>query len=188
MTTTKERPIVLREWEVKAIQAGRLSLLVRPVEPQPLEGSTNPLVIPKPAYGGSGVVFRGPDGLDARPKEYQRPDLWECPLGQPGDVLVTPDGKRLVNAGVRVARVQEMSHRDVLHAGWPDHDKPAGGEKTDTHWDHVTKGDWIDATGDGDDACIEWFADQYDADHGPGSWDRNDWAWLVSVQPIGGDA
>ena len=78
-----------------------------------------------------------------------------------------------------------MSHRDMLFAGWPDHDKLCGGEPTGTHWDYVTKGDWINAIGDGDDGCVEWFADQYDADHGEGAWER-DWVWMIGVKRIEG--
>ena len=84
---------------------------------------------------------------------------------------------------VRCGRARDMSHRDMLFAGWPDHDKLCGGEPTGTHWDYVTKGDWINAIGDGDDGCVEWFADQYDADHGEGAWER-DWVWMIGVKRI----
>lgn len=76
---------------VRARRAGRKTQTRRVVKPQPLAGSELHLVIEQPAEGGSGVVFRGPGGMDARPVEYQKPGVWTCPYGQPGDVLAVKE-------------------------------------------------------------------------------------------------
>ena len=84
MTATRERAINLRDWEVWAIQAGRLKLLVRPVKPQPESVGPNsgqPIreVVP------SLLANRG-DLFDVR-YDGDNPIAIRCPFGKPGDRL-----------------------------------------------------------------------------------------------------
>lgn len=64
---------------------------------------------------------------------------------------------------VRVERVGDTGHRGCVAEGWPGDDE---------------KRAMIEVLGDGDDACIEWYADYWDATHGPGAWTRNDYVWV----------
>lgn len=94
----KERPILFSGPMVRAILSGRKTQTRRVVNPQPINGSHSPLVIPHPAQGGSGVVFTGPHGYDSRPVKYQKPGLWHCPYGQPGDWLWVREEHAIVAA------------------------------------------------------------------------------------------
>ena len=100
MTTTRERAINLRDWEVRAIRAGRLKLLVRPMKPQP----NNPEVFGVSPIWGSCVPTEDTPGVRsgsipaecvgrytihaATNENGRRLDRWiACPYGQPGDRL-----------------------------------------------------------------------------------------------------
>ena len=79
MTTTRERAINLRDWEVRAIQAGRLKMLVRPVKPQPVSPGDGAYF---DAYNG------GPEWTWWTPDNRQYlSQIIRCPYGQPGDRL-----------------------------------------------------------------------------------------------------
>ena len=79
MTATRERAINLRDWEVRAIQAGRLKMLVRPVKPQPISPGDGAYF---DAYNG------GPEWTWWTPDNRQYlSQIIRCPYGQPGDRL-----------------------------------------------------------------------------------------------------
>ena len=79
MTATRERAINLRDWEVKAIQAGQLKMLVRPVKPQPISPGDGAYF---DAYNG------GPEWTWWTPDNRQYlSQIIRCPYGQPGDRL-----------------------------------------------------------------------------------------------------
>jgi hypothetical protein len=75
---------------------------------------------------------------------------------------------------VRVQRLQDIDHRGALAEGWLEANKP------DSHG--CPKGVWIDAIGDGDDACINWYANLWNQINGPGSWDKNPWVWVLEFK------
>ena len=79
MTATRERSINLRDWEVRAIQAGRLKMLVRPVKPQPVSPGDGAYF---DAYNG------GPEWTWWTPDNRQYlSQIIRCPYGKPGDRL-----------------------------------------------------------------------------------------------------
>lgn len=70
---------------------------------------------------------------------------------------------------VRVERLQAIGHADCAREGWP------GTEENRA---------WATALNDGDDAAIEWFAEQWDSIYGPGAWERNDWVWVYEFKQV----
>ena len=79
MTATRERAINLRDWEVRAIQAGRLKMLVRPVKPQPVSPGDGAYF---DAYNG------GPEWTWWTPDNRQYlSQIIRCPYGKAGDRL-----------------------------------------------------------------------------------------------------
>ena len=90
MTATRERAISLRDWEVRANQAGRLKLLVRPVKPQPISPGDGAYF---DAYNG------GPEWTWWTPDNRQYlSQIIRCPYGKPGDRLRGREAWALVNA------------------------------------------------------------------------------------------
>jgi hypothetical protein len=83
---------------------------------------------------------------------------------------------------VRVERLQEISHRDCVAEGWPGADELLDVRDKDSHFAGATKGDWINAIGDGDDACIEWYADLWEQINGAGSWEANPFVWVLGFR------
>lgn len=95
MTTTRERAINLRDWEVRAIQEGRLKLLVRPVKVNPAKARGG-LILKGylDEYGdsfGGLIVEDGKlwhrDTYESPLPEHDHAYLMPCPLGKPGDRL-----------------------------------------------------------------------------------------------------
>lgn len=85
MTATRERAINLRDWEVRAIQAGRLKLLVRPVKPQPYRDTEMRHTM---FVGGTVWVRNGKLKADwAHAVKNPESMIQFCPYGQPGDRL-----------------------------------------------------------------------------------------------------
>lgn len=70
--------------------------------------------------------------------------------------------------GVRVERLQEISHRDAAAEGWPADDEARALAEH--------------APGCADDAAIEWYADLWDSINGRSSWDANPWVWVVEFK------
>ena len=95
MTTTRERAINLRDWEVRAHQEGRLKLLVRPVKVNPAKARGG--LILKGYLDEYGDSFGGlivEDGKLWHRNTYESPlpehdhaYLMPCPFGKPGDRL-----------------------------------------------------------------------------------------------------
>lgn len=76
---------------------------------------------------------------------------------------------------IRVERVQSLTHRDACALGWPDRLAADG----------TSERAWIETIGDGDDACIEWAADQWDSAHPAGlKWDDSPWCWVVEYKRV----
>lgn len=86
--------------------------------------------------------------------------------------------------GIRAERVQDITHRDCVAEGWPGADEVLCSSDTTSPFAGVTKGDWINAIGDGDDAAIEWYADLWESINGKGSWDANPWVWCITFSVV----
>ena len=85
MTATRERAINLRDWEVRAIQAGRLKMLVRPVKPQPYRDTEMRHTM---FVGGTVWVRNGKLNADwAHVVKNPESMIYFCPYGKPGDRL-----------------------------------------------------------------------------------------------------
>ena len=85
MTATRERAINLRDWEVRANQAGRLKLLVRPVKPQPYRDNEMRHTM---FVGGTVWVRNGKLNADwAHVVKNPESMIHFCPYGKPGDRL-----------------------------------------------------------------------------------------------------
>ena len=94
------RPLTIRAHEAQAIQAGRLSLIVRPMKPQPgpYAGGIHPNNVAKhaapyiDAYCSEPKTAANPRGMSAlwcwwTEDDRQGPVVGKCPLGKPGDEL-----------------------------------------------------------------------------------------------------
>jgi len=83
-----EHPIIFNEWSINRILAGEKTQTRRIVKPQPPDSFT-----PHPEYGAVGPFYH--DGMQ-EPYGYgfcdQNGKEYECPYGQPGDVLWVREG------------------------------------------------------------------------------------------------
>jgi hypothetical protein len=102
VTATRERSINLRDWEVRAIQAGRLKMLVRPVKPQPVSPGDGAYF---DAYNG------GPEWTWWTPDNRQYlSQIIRCPYGQPGDRLRGREAAAINDTGRPAARYHFNAH------------------------------------------------------------------------------
>lgn len=76
----------------------------------------------------------------------------------------------------RLERLHDIDHRGCVAEGWPGYVRDDG----------VNERDVINATGDGDDLAIEWFANLWEQINGPGSWDVNPWVWRIEFRRVEG--
>ena len=118
MTATRERAINLRDWEVKAIQAGRLKMLVRPVKVN-LAKARGGLVLTgyldQFGDGFGGLIVE--DGklwhrntYEATLPEHDHAYLMPCPFGQPGDRLRGREAAAINDTGRPAARYHFNAH------------------------------------------------------------------------------
>jgi hypothetical protein len=85
--------------------------------------------------------------------------------------------------GIRVERLQEISHGDACREGAPGSDQThADGEVSNSRIVSLA----LDEVGikEGDDALIEWYADLWESINGAGSWDVNPWVWVVEFKRV----
>lgn len=86
---------------------------------------------------------------------------------------------------VKVGRLHDIAdHRGCLAHGWPGATQLLDPSDTTSHFSGATKGDWIEAIGDGDDGCIEWFADEWNAAHKSTPWEANPFVWTAKVRRV----
>lgn len=89
----KARPILFSGSMIRAILNGQKTMTRRVIKPQPPECAEGALVVKNPAYGGSAVVWTRESGIDVLlgtqydGETYKTRQRWECPYGQPGDLL-----------------------------------------------------------------------------------------------------
>lgn len=203
VVNVKEKPIIFGAPMIRALLAGTKTQTRRLVKPQP------GLSAPYRAccdWENHYKIWVAVDDGDSR--------WWKCPYGVPGDRLWVREtwcprsGGRLAMdevcipryradgelrpewgfrwrspihmprwasritleiTGVRVERVQDITHRDCVAEGWPGTDE---------------KRTWIEAIGDGDDACIEWYADLWDSINGKWSWKANPFVWRMEFKVL----
>ena len=210
MSETKERPIRLYPHEVLAILDGRKTQTRRVVK---LPRGFDVNCYPRDKCGLDRVGVNADGMLELRVQTAVDDDeihLFACPYGKPGDVLwgketwatYYSDDEFLVGdvpiyradyegdpsevrwspsthmprcasridlevTGVRVERAQDISGRDVLACGIDNgHSNPTMGVR----WENMQQIAYID------------FLTKV---HGAGSWDRNDWVWVVEFKKGG---
>ena len=140
--------VTLSEVEHRGLLDGSVSVLWRRVEP-PI-----PPLYSDPAFENSAT----PDIATWRHDyEFERWKKRQCPLGQPGDVLLIGDVEFRI-AAVSVVRVCEITEDAALASGF----KP-GSVPSFERW-----------------TAAEAFREWWTAQHGAGSWE--DWAWKVEVE------
>ena len=88
---------------------------------------------------------------------------------------------RLRLTAVSAYRLSEITHRQCVAEGWPGASELLDPKDTDSHYSGATKGLWIETMGAGDDACIEWFADQWEARHPGYPWETA-WGWALEIE------
>ena len=156
------KSIRLRGWEVRAIQAGATQIR-RLVEVQPPEGAKVEVGIYWPEkIGKHGVTYPGKLSFGAWTDDGE----WGegSPFGFPGDVLVhKATGLELATQAVRVERVQGISHDDAIACGI-----------RSTKW--ATAG--LPLRQQRLTLSVLAYSHLWEDDHGPESWDRNDYVWV----------
>ena len=204
MTT---RPLILRAHEAQAIQADRLSLIVRPMKRQPHYGRNGILEIEHPRDGALTQKYWLDYSPFGKPGDvlwcretwgHDAPDLDACRRGVESDgphygpyyaadadwfdnktvKMLSPVtmprwasrwSLRVIETGCK--RVQEMTEAEAVAAACP---------APDASW-----------YPDGENAeralsAICAFSAQWDSDHGPGAWNRNEWVWTARVERVEG--
>lgn len=96
--------LTLSTAQIAALKADRLKLIVVPLDPQPSEGSIDPIVT------GQGWIVFGP--------EIDTESIW--PPHATGDRIETPHGNLIVT-DVQVKRVDEITVDEAISAGRPTH-------------------------------------------------------------------
>lgn len=80
---------------------------------------------------------------------------------------------------VNILRIQSLTRADICREGWPGHEKHDGPGGVSYNERDAILG--LESVGidEGDDECIEWWADRWDAiNTKPGTrWDDNPWCW-----------
>lgn len=178
------RPLTIRAHEAQAIQSGRLSLIVRPMKPQPDEDGLNangwPITLEQCPLGkpGDDLWCRETWGHDA-------PDLDACRRGVESDgppygPYYAADADWFDNNTVKMLspvtmprwasrftlrvieidckRVQEISEAEIIAMWCPP--------------EYLLGQNWLRLMWD------EW--------NGHGAWDRNEWVWLARVERMAG--
>lgn len=197
-----EKPIIFSAPMVRAILDGRKTMTRRVVKPQPeyRENVSVPGHFSTWAGGGWNLESKiGKTGFEST-----------CPYGSPGDRLIVKEGicakfvghdayisyaaddelvkdkgavipwgyRRKSLSGrfmrpaysrltleivsVQVERVQEISEGDAIKEGW----KPLADGNP------------------GNGGPFDWFRSLWESIHGPGSWERNDWCWVIEFRRI----
>lgn len=184
-----EKPIIFSAPMVRAILDGRKSMTRRIVKPQP-EYRESKSLLGHYATWAKGWNIDDPIGLKAF--------VDGCPYGGPGyrlwvketfmgtkDCLSyrATDPRQVIEFGfdkwkpsifmprwasritieivsVRVERVQEISRGDAMEEGCPFPNMAKGPDPR------------------------QWFEDLWESIHGPGSWERNDWCWVIEFRRL----
>jgi len=158
------KSIRLRDWEVRAIQAGATQIR-RLVKVQPPEEATIEVGMYSPTKINprTGHEYPGEEVFGAWDTggEWAEPS----PFGGPGDVLIhKATGLELVTKAVWVERVQEISEADAVAMGI------------------------VGYRGDREKGCkcpacaMEDFAVMWCETNGPDSWDRNEFVWVGEIE------
>lgn len=196
----KERPIIFSAPMVKAILEGRKSMTRRIVKPQP-EYRESKSLLGHYATWANGWNIDDPIGLKAF--------VDGCPYGGPGDRLWVKetfmgtkdclsyratDPRQVIEFGfdrwtpsiymprwasritleivsVRVERVKEISEEDADKEGF-------GGDFPHRIFPELFNPDC------GHLSMQECFAALWESIHGPGSWERNDWVWVIEFRRV----
>ena len=208
------KSLILHQHEAKALAAGNLSLIVRPVKPLP------------PDYGrveleeqSCRLFVRASDGLEHH-CGYQ---VW-CPLGSPGTQLWCRETFRIWKNDEEVLTGQlknfdsaRLAKNVEYRVGCVDTDGPWRSSVTMPQWAsrftietvsvEVKRVHTIGADGyhgrnvlaagipqaainkwkewlHPDDAPAHTFGEYWDVFHGKDAWDRNDWCWFVKVRKV----
>jgi hypothetical protein len=193
----KERPINLKEWEVRAILDGRKTQTRRVVKPQPKEEAVLGFLIPQPNAKGSCAHFHAVDEKGVHTK-----DLTVCfPYGQPGDRLwvrekwmdLRGEDRRwkspvtmprwasritLEIESVRVERLNEISEEDAITEGLAEYVPQRDDLREAGKWWDGPSG--VSAFRDPRNA----YAAIWEADNFPGSWDENPRVWAVTFRLV----
>lgn len=184
-----EKPIIFSAPMVRAILDGRKSMTRRIVKPQPEYRENRSLPGIYGTWAGGGWNINSAAGK----KEFEA----TCPYGVPGDRLWVKetfmgtkdclsyratDPRQVIEfgfdkwkpsifmprwasritleiVGVKVERIQEIPLSDTIKEGWP---------------------------GLPEAKCLseKWFMDLWESIHGPGSWERNDWCWVIEFRRL----
>lgn len=210
-TTTKERPMWCDGWEVRAIRGGRKTQLRRVIR-FPLNSYHNDRLLGDwplselHSFDGETLDFEYQTDVDDSRRETKR-----CPFGVCGDLLWVKerfyqhDGHVTYHAdciadrvrelkwrpsiymprwasritlkitGVRVERLNEISDEDAIAEGIHRFatNPPMFGSNPDG-----TLGPMVGAS------AVEAFAYLWESINGKGSWDANQWVWVIEFEQV----
>lgn len=203
---SKERPIIFSAPMVRALLEGRKTMTRRVVKPQPpLErwGINKPWECS--VFEVDGKHYRCPYGSPGD-RLWVKESFWKPPFITSGMLrdgadtwpeyvyCADPDGNdeqwkewgwmkkpsihmprwasriTLEITGVKVERVQDISYDDCSREGIPDCIMPPG-----------TPCSICSKPGD---LCRIGFKGLWESIHGPGSWERNDWCWVIEFRRL----
>lgn len=195
----KEHPIIFSASEVRAILDGRKTQMRRVVKPQPLhDGGRTPR-----------VHYDDHDNIVAIGDSRRRIN---CPYGKPGDRLWVRETWRLFDSSTECAcydycgcsrfhgkPLYKASH-DYLGGPWkPSISMPRWASRITLEITNVRverlqdisgPDCWAEGIEDAGWDCEKYgsvtycYRDLWESIYGPGSWDRNDWVWVIEFKLI----
>ena len=199
------RPLTIRAHEAQAIQSGRLSLIVRPMKPQPDEDGLNangwPITLEQCPLGKPGddlwcreTLKTGylPNILTGEPTNasialYDVDDDWVC--NEHGfNICPWWTGNRLPSC--RMPRWASRFTLRVIEIDCKRVQEISEAEAICGGVEYISReagfDGWRVAAHQYAPTARAAFSVIWDSDHGPGAWERNEWVWLVRVERVAG--
>lgn len=198
MTSIKERPILFNAEMVRAILEGRKTQTRRLIKRQPRK-------IPAGWYWETSKHWFPFTEHDAKNLMLPGKEQIDCPYGQPGDRLWVRETSRLMSGGpgkiVNIGYLADGGQSGFITTenrkpylftrNTPSIHMPRWASRilleiTNVRVERIQEISWIDLETEGNKGVpndLKNFIERWNKIY-PGSWDRNDWVWVVEFKKV----